>query len=157
MKRNTHVYVEAGFRFVVAAVVLGCAALMVVMLVGCDPLKRAAKVGAGIVIDCTKTEVVKVTNEMAPMVDSLLIESVDGDGAINWDPVKDAAKRWTAEVGGCILADAVQRALRPQPVDPKAPQSSPLDIDKAALMQGFAAFKAEQFGAVTFTTAAGSI
>ena len=40
MKRNTHVYVEAGFRFVVAAVVFAGAVMMCAMCAGCTSAAR---------------------------------------------------------------------------------------------------------------------
>ena len=130
---------------------------LIVTSFACTEIKDAARAGASILVDCTKGQAAKVVSELGPTVDSLLLESVDSDGKVDWQPVKDLAKGWTADIGGCVLSDVVARALKPRPEDPNAPKSSPLDLDLDALAAGFAKLRAEQFPGVTFRTSSGEL
>lgn len=129
----------------VAIVVLAFA-----LVASCSKLEHVGNVGKEIVVDCTKTEAVRASSELGPLVDGLLYSHADSTGRIDWAPLKDAAKRWSVELGGCVLADAVSRVLRPPAPDPNAPQLSPVMLDLADLRAGFALFKAQHFGGVVF-------
>lgn len=130
--------------------------LLVCAALGCDTLKSAGNAGKDLLIDCTRKETAAVVGEMAPLVETVLIQSADSSGKVSWDPLKDLGKRFTADVGGCIVADVVSRVLRPAPADPSAPQLAPLAVDLEQLRADFDAFKAQRFGGVTFKTANGA-
>jgi hypothetical protein len=132
-------------------------ALMTMAWAGCDTLKSAGNAGKQILVDCTKKEVATVVDELGPVVEHLIVDTIDGEGSIDWDPIKESATKWTAEIGGCIVADVVSRALAPPPTDPKAPQISPLQVDHTKLRQGFEAFRAERFGGIHFKTRSGTL
>lgn len=123
----------------------------------CDKLKSTATLGGKILVDCTKHETARVVDQLAPLAEKILVDAIDPDGKVDWQPVKDLAKGFTADVGGCVLSDVVARALKPSPPDPDAPQSSPLQVDRDALAAGFAELKADLFGGVTFKTASGEL
>jgi hypothetical protein len=127
--------------------------LALVTLTSCEHLKEAGKAGAAIVVDCTKEETARVVDELGPVVDHIFSQATDPTGKVNWSPIRDLASRFTTEVGGCVLADVVARALKP--TEPGGVQSSPLQVDLVDLRAGFTALKAERFSGVTFKTSAG--
>lgn len=123
----------------------------------CQDVKDAGSGLKSAAVDCTRAETLKVAGELGPVVEHVLTEAVTPDGHIDWAPVKDLAKGFTVDVGGCVLASVVARVLHPAPASPGAPQSSPLAIDREALRAGFGKLKGELFGGVTFRTPDGEL
>ena len=138
-------------------VVLAVAMSIGVMSSGCSWLKGEAKKTGQAIIDCTKAESAKAVKELGPVVDVVLAQVVDSSGRVNFSQLSDLAKGWGTDIGGCVLADAVARALLPSPADPNAPKASPLEADRDALWVGFQAFKRQRFGEVTFYTSRGNL
>lgn len=133
------------------------AAFALATSVGCGWLKRESKAVAAAFADCTKGQAKAAVDELAPLADAALSQAIDPDGKVQWGPIVDWSKRFTTNIGGCVLADAVARALAPPSDDPNAPKSSPLVVDRASLRDGFRALAVERFGGVTFKTANGEI
>lgn len=126
------------------------------LLMACNSFKEHARDIAETIIDCTVENSTEITAEFGPLVDAALRAATRPDGSIDWAPLEAASKRFTAKAGGCVLAAAVAKALAPAaPVDPAAPQSSPLEVDRVALRAGFDRIRAAQFGGARFKTAEG--
>lgn len=143
---------------VTALIVLGIVA-SVAAWTGCQQLKSAAQEGKALVVDCTKAEAVRAITELGPLVEETLIDAILPDAKVTLDPLKSAAQRWTADIGGCILADIVARAQREPDSDPAAPKSStltPLQTHRDDLRKAFDEFKAARFSGVTFQLANGA-
>lgn len=140
---------------------LAVAALLCVSLTlhlaACGWMKNTAHDVATSIVDCTKGEAKKAATELGPVVDILLIQAVDGNSKVDWAPVRDVAKRFSADVGGCVLADAVARALKPRSEDPQAPKISPLEVDRASLREGFRALSVELWKGASFKTDEGTL
>lgn len=128
-----------------------------VAIAACGWLGSETKATAKDLVDCTKGEAKQVTAELGPVVDVLLVNAIDPSSKVQWAPIEDIAKKFSADVGGCLLADAVTRALAPAPADPAAPKSSPLVVDQASLRDGFAAYKARTFPGKAFKTDHGAL
>lgn len=106
---------------------------------GCAWFSKESKQVETDVVDCTKAEAAKAITEFGPLADAILIYATGGNGQVNTDAVKSAAKGFGKDIGGCVLADAVARAVKPAPVDPNAPKSSPLVSDPDSLRRALAA------------------
>lgn len=106
---------------------------------GCAWFKSEDKAIASDLVDCTKGSAPKAIAEFGPVVDALLVYATGGNGAVNSDAIKDAAKNFGKDVGGCVLADAVARALKPAATGSGAPKSSPLQSDPDSLRRALAA------------------
>lgn len=127
-------------------------------VVGCAWLSKESKTSLGKdVINCLDAEQSKAIGAFAPVVDALLVEATGGDGQIDVQRLKAGTKSMTAEVGGCVLADAIARALAPKPADPNAPKSSPLEADRSLLRAAFEILRADQLAHKVFRTAYGVI
>lgn len=151
-------YIEATARALAALIVFTGAILMLAMVTSCGQFKSVSNVGKALLVDCAEPATLAVVNQIGPLVENMLIDNVDGEGHINFDPVLEVGSRWTAEVGGCILADVVARAMTPPSEDPKAPKAStasPLQLHREDLRTGFEQFKSSRFGGVTFVLASG--
>lgn len=148
---------QGGFvdRFVIIGMAL--IAMLFVGGMACGWLKKETKAIASSIIDCTKGEASKAVHELGPVVDAVLTNAIDRDSKVDWNPIRDLTKSFTADIGGCVLSDAISRALAPKPDDPNAPKASPLEVDAAALRADFAAFKLERFPGRTFKTEHGEL
>jgi hypothetical protein len=129
----------------------------VIVACACGWLSKETKAVAADIVDCTTASAKKTVTELGPMADAMLLSAVDAQSKIDWNPITDLAKKFSADVGGCVLADAVARALKPTPADPNAPKSSPLEVDRVSLRSGFVDLKAKLFPGKTFKTAAGDL
>lgn len=143
-------------RLLAYAVIASGAILMCAMATSCAKVDAIGNAGKALIVDCAKPATVAIINELSPMVESTLIEYVDGDGKIDWSGFKDAGQRWTANLGGCLVSSVVDRLMKPPSNDPNAPKSSNVEIDREALRQGFEQWKALRFGGVTFELANGA-
>jgi hypothetical protein len=119
----------------------------------CATLKSGGKAVASDAIDCTKAEAMKAITQFAPVVDALLVYSTGGDGKIDTAALKSASKSFARDVGGCVVADAIVRALKPAPADPNAPKSSPLVADPVSLRAAIA----DLYPGASFHTASGDL
>ncbi len=122
----------------------------------CGWLQQEAKAARKSIIDCTTSSAKGIEKQFGPVVDQLLLDAAGGDGRVDWSIVKSATKSFAAEAGGCVLAGAVLRALKPRAVDPDAPQSSPQIIDPVTLRQGWESVRAD-YGGVKFKLEAGTL
>lgn len=127
--------------------------IAIAMLIGCAWFTSERKAVAGDVIDCTKAEAKNAITEFGPAIDALLVLATGGDGNIDTAQLGNAAKNFGKAVGGCVVADAVARALKPAPADPSAPKSSPLVADPVSLRNALAAL----YPKTKFHTANGDI
>jgi len=109
------------------------------LLCACAWFKSESKAVAGDVVDCTTSSAASQIREYGPLVDSMLVYATDGGGKINGDAVKAASKGFAMNVGGCVLADSIARALTPKPTDPNAPKASPLEADPDSLRDAIGA------------------
>lgn len=107
-------------------------------LVGCAWFTSERKAVASDVIDCTKAEAKNAITEFGPAIDALLVLATGGDGNVDTAQLGNAAKNFGKAVGGCVVADAVARALKPAPADPNAPKASPLVADPGSLRNAMA-------------------
>lgn len=123
------------------------------LIVGCAWFKSESKAVASDVVDCTVSTATSNIKQFGPVLDALLVYATDGGGKINGDAVKAATTGFAKEVGGCVLADTIARALKPAPTDPNAPKSSPLVADPSSLRATLAGL----YPGVRFHTAAGDI
>jgi hypothetical protein len=124
---------------------------------GCAWFKSETRAVAGDVVDCTKAEAVKAITQFGPALDALLVYATGGNGQLNADAVKDASKGFAKEIGTCVLADSITRALKPAAADPSAPKSSPLEADPESLRQAFEAVRRSVAPGASFKTAQGVI
>lgn len=111
--------------------------LLILLGCNCGAVKQEARAVAGDVVDCTTANARTLTEQFAPLVDSLLRHATGVDGKIDWAPVKDATKQFALDAGGCVVANVVARHLAPRLADPTAPQVAGLELDQAALAAGF--------------------
>jgi len=123
------------------------------LAVGCAWLKGESKQVVSDVVDCTKANAANAIKEFGPVLDSLIIYATGGNGTVNGDAITSAAKNFGKEVGGCVLADAVARALKPAATGSAAPKSSPLVSDPDSLRRALA----EAQPGVRFHTASGDL
>lgn len=146
--------------FIGLDVLLGLAVLMLaaIVCIACSSLGGTAKKIGGDVVDCTKGEVSKAIPELGPVVDVLLAQSTQPSKSVDWNPLRDITKTFTTDIGMCVLADSVARAMHPKPEDPNAPKLSPVEADPTSLRTGFKALAGER-GAQgkTFHTAHGDV
>jgi hypothetical protein len=126
--------------------------------VSCAQVKDEGKQLAHDVIDCTTANAHTLTDQFAPVVDSLLRHATGGDGSIDWAPVRAATKSFAQAAGGCVLATVIARLMRPRPAaDPSAPLAAPLEVDQAALLAGFGDLRRELFPGKRFLTDLGEL
>lgn len=124
----------------------------------CATLKEEGKALAGDVVDCTTQHARTLTEQFAPLVDSLLRNATGADGSIDWAPVKQASSKFGLDTGGCVLATVIARHTQPRAsADPSAPQVSPLEADPAKLLAGYGVLRAELFPGKTFKTELGTL
>lgn len=128
----------------------------VIAVIGCSAFRREAHAVASGIVDCTAKQTHAAVSELRPLGDAMLVNAIDA-GKVNWSPVRDLAKGFVTDVGRCVLADAVSRALRPPSNDPNAPKISPLEVDQDALRAGFKQLSADLYGGITFKTDSGSL
>lgn len=107
--------------------------LLCLVLAGCAWTKTETKALASDVVDCTKAEAATAITEFGPAIDALLVFVTGGDGKVDGAQLAAAGKGFARELGGCVVADAVARALKPAPADPNAPKASPLVADAISL------------------------
>lgn len=138
-----------------ALVILSCATFSTIML-GCSSVKNAAHGVASSVVDCTKRETANTVHDLRPLGDAMLSNAL-ADGKVDWGPVRDVAKGFATDVGRCVLADAVSRALAPRKADPNAPKISPLEVNPDELRAGFRQLAGDLYGGASFKTEAGSL
>lgn len=129
---------------------------MIVGFGACSSVKGVAHDVANGLVDCTKKETSAAVHELRPLGDAMLVNALDGS-KVDWAPVRDIAKGFVTDVGRCVLADAVGRALAPKPTDPNAPKLSPLEVDANALRSGFRQLSTELYGGAQFKTEAGQL
>lgn len=120
-----------------------------------EAARDVAKTGASVLIDCTAGELGKTAGELAPMAEKIVLDAIDSTGKVNWDPVKEYGKGLATDVGKCVLAEGIARALAPKPADPNAPKSADVVVDADAVKAGFANTVRQLYGDVTFQTSAG--
>jgi hypothetical protein len=147
---------QAGSVVINLLLLLALAAGVAMALAGCSSVNKAAHGVASAFEDCTVGPAKQVVHEAGPLMDIALVQAIGNGGKFDPTPIKGVAANFTAQVGGCLFADAVTRAVKAFD-DPSAPRSSPLDVDKASLLAGFAALNAERFGNTTFHTASGDL
>lgn len=123
---------------------------------GCAWMKSESKVAAGDVVDCTGATAKAHIKEYGPLADAALVYMTGGDGHVDKAAVKSSAIGMLVETGGCVLADAVARALTPH-ADPNAPKSSPLEADRASLLAAFESVRSEQLAHKKFHTPHGDL
>lgn len=135
--------------------VLGFLIVMFCLGAACETAKDAAKGAGKAVVDCTKGHAADTVRELGPVMERVVLDAVNPDGRVNWAPVKEVAKEFTTEVGGCVLAHAVARIMTV--VREGGAQSSDLQVNRAQLAEDFAALRVELFGGARFKTAAGEL
>lgn len=115
---------------------------------------KESKAVAGDVVDCTKSEVTKnAITEFGPAIDALLVYATGGGGQLDAAQLGAGAKNFVKGVGGCVVADAIARALKPAPADPSAPKASPLVAEPGSLRNAMATL----YPGVKFHTANGDL
>lgn len=100
---------------------------------GCAWFKSESKAVATDVVDCTKASAVGAIKEFGPAIDALLLYATGANGVVSSEALEDAGKGFAKEIGGCVIADSIARALKPSLPDPNAPKSSPLVADPDSL------------------------
>jgi len=122
---------------------------------GCT--KGAAIAAGKSVVDCTKGAAPELVTEFSPVLEQLISRATGGDGHVDKASVLAGVKNFGVDVGGCVLATVVARALAPAPADPNAPKSSPLIADAADLRSIFDSIRTTRLGGATFRTDAGPL
>lgn len=120
----------------------------------CQDAKSIATSGGKALVDCTAKQIAPTLTEFGPVMERVVLDAVDPSGKVNWSPVKDVAKGFTKDIGGCLLADVVARLLAPKA---DATQNAPLMVDRDSLLSGFAELRTSQFGGATYKTASGEL
>jgi hypothetical protein len=136
--------------------------LLLVLLVcsSCSWFKSEAKTVARDVVDCTTAKAKAAVVAYAPLVETVVIESIDAAGRADWTKIKTAASgvgstvvdRGTRELFGCAMQAVVNRLLDPQLLEGR-PQSEPVAVDRAALAAGWDETRTQLFGGVYFAGA----
>lgn len=125
---------------------------MFALVTSCGPVRRVA----GDVVDCTRGETKTLIDQFGPVVDTVLVNATAGDGHVDVAQLKAAAKNFGKEIGGCVLASSVQRALSRSTGNTGGPQVSPVQAEPAALRAAFDAVRLE-LGGGTYRTTAGDL
>ncbi len=86
----------------------------------------------------------------------MLRYATGGDGKVDWASVKSATKGFGVDVGGCVLASVVARALAPKSADPNAPAASSLEANPDDLRAGFEELR-KSLGGKSFKTSTGTL
>jgi hypothetical protein len=141
------VFMMSGFLFV---------GVTLAIVVACGSITSGPKNAGRALVDCTKKQTATTVHELRPFGDALLSNALSG-GSVDWGPVRDVAKGFATDVGRCVLADAVTRALAPKPVDPTAPKVSPLDVDPTAMRDGFRKLAGDLYDGAEFKTEHGAL
>jgi len=138
---------------------LGCSALVLLLapLSSCSWFKGEAQHDVGKLIDCAAGQLGSTVRELRPMVDDVLIESITGDAKLDQDRILDVTKNFASDVGMCLFADAVTRALKPVSEDPQAPRASPLVADPTSLRCMFNVVRAKHAPGKQYKTEAGTL
>jgi hypothetical protein len=131
--------------------------LMTAPSLACSALESTAKQTAHDLVDCTTSKAREAIDQYGGVVDAALELATDGSGHVDKGKLLDSAKNFAIDTGGCVLADAIARALSSHSDDPNAPKSSPLDADPVALRQAFEQLKAEKYGGKSFQTPHGTL
>lgn len=127
------------------------------LLFGCSWLKDEATTIKDGVVDCTKAESAKVVHDLGPLAEVALVQAIGPDNKVDWKPIEALFKGAAVDVGGCVLAAAVQKILIPPTPQANAPKSEPIAVDKAALIGGWRAFATGHFAGAVFRTVDGDL
>lgn len=127
------------------------------VLTSCAWLKSNAKEAAADVVDCTTAKAKAAVVAFAPLVTSVVVDSIDAAGRADWTKLKSttsglgsaAVDRGTRELFGCAMQAVVNRLTDPQLLEGR-PQSEAVAVDPVALSSGWSAMRAEVFGGVHF-------
>lgn len=151
----------AGYKVSRTLVKLSAGGILVIMFAlpqsGCAWLKSEGDVAKTAVVDCTTATAHDAIKEFGPILDALITQAADPNGKVQWGPLRDVTKGLGVELGGCVLSTVVARELSPQKPDPNAPKSSTLELNAAALHEGFDDIRRAQFHGATFRTDYGEL
>lgn len=131
--------------------------LLVLLLISCSWFKSEAKHIAGNIVDCTTSKAKAAIKQYAPIVEHVVVMSLDAAGKAQWDIIKDTTSGLDAPdvsaaeraIGGCVIQSVINRLLDPF-LDPDAPASSPLEVDKADLARGWDELRAQRYRGALF-------
>lgn len=121
--------------------------------IGCGATaKRLAKQAGKLVIDCTAENSTTLSREFGPTVDALLRVATLPDGRMDWSIIKEAAKSFGLDTGGCVLANAIAR-ITSQPTSGASAMATSPQRTRAE----FHALSVELFGGHMFRTTNGDL
>lgn len=144
-------------RPVVILFVVLALCLLPLVFASCGTARRVAGDVAGDVVDCTSASARGLIDQFGPVVDAVLVAATGGDGKVDGAQLKTAVKNFGVDLGGCVLASSVRRALTPAPDDPAAPRLSPVQADPAALQALFEAIRKETLSGKRYKLAEGDL
>jgi len=143
--------IDRGFASLDLLVTIAMLSIVVGVVASCSWFKREASSVGHAVIDCTAENATKLTSQFGPTVDMLLLNVADSNtGQLDWAPLKAAGRAFATDAAKCVLANVIASHLK-APVE-GGPQSSPVQLDAAALRTGFADLSRELYGGQSFKT-----
>jgi hypothetical protein len=135
--------------------------ILVVLLASSQPacgwLKHEAHDAKLALVDCTKGAAKDAALQFGPVVEALVAQASGPDGKLSAAPVKELAKGFTREIGGCAVAKAFASLLAPAAAGSGAPKAAQLELDPASVRAVFEDLRREQFGGATFKTDVGTL
>lgn len=131
--------------------------ILAISLAACSLFKREVKSLAGNVVDCAGDEAKAAIDQYGPTVEHVVVTSLDAAGRADWEAIKSATSGFEAPtlgdakraLTGCVMQAVITRLLDPV-IDPDAPASSPLEVDKAELAHGWDQLREQRYGGAIF-------
>lgn len=132
---------------------------MLALAASCGWLTSETKRAKDAVVDCTKPDLSKLVDQFAPATERVIPDAVDGSGGIDWEPVREATKAYVGEVGGCVMASAIQRVLTlaNTAVGSASPQSAGLQVNPALITNQWEGLRKAKFEGARYKTSAGEL
>lgn len=131
-------------------------AILVIALVlnfSCAATQTAVKTAKDSAIPCGTAAAKARTEEFGGLVEKTLLDHFDASTRkVDWEPVKDFTKSFLKDSGMCVLANVVASLRSKKTVD-GAPMTAAIDVDSAALLEGFRSVS----GGQAYTAADGTV
>jgi len=148
---------QGGFAEMRLLVVLGVASLLLWgAVVGCSLIKGESKKVIDSIVDCTTGTAKQAVDELAPVVDVVVSQSINASGRVEPGPVRDIAKQFATSISRCVLADSFSRLINGV-LRVGGPQGADQAVDRDAARATFRALSVELFNGQTFKTSSGGI
>lgn len=136
------------------------AILLVLLLVpasstqaGCGNSRDRLANGVGAFVDCMKPATKAAAAELEPAMSKLVRDSLSSDGKADRATLKAIAAPLKSDWSRCALDGAIAAILNPPIQKPGAAASSPLEVDRADVIDTYAEIRADVWGGVEVRSA----